>query len=189
MKLDTAQIENYENMTVEEKLAALEAIDIPDQNAEIERLRSAITKSNADAAEWKKKHNALLTADEQAKQEQEDIFKEMQEELATLRREKSVSDAKSKLLSIGYSEKLCSAAAEALCDGRIDDIIQSFSEFIKSHDAEMKAAAFSKTPQPNSVVSDLYMTKTDFLKMTPQDKLNFAREHPQEYEMIYKGES
>lgn len=59
MKIDLTKIEGYDAMTPEEKIAALEAFQYDDHESEVQRLRAALTKSNSDAADWKRKHNAL----------------------------------------------------------------------------------------------------------------------------------
>jgi hypothetical protein len=51
-----------EGMSLEEIEAALADIEIPaDQSGEIERLKSALSKSNSENAEWKKKHREALS--------------------------------------------------------------------------------------------------------------------------------
>ncbi len=58
-KIDTTKIEGYAGMTAEQKLAALEAFELPDNNsAELERLKNAVSKANSEAAEYKKQLRA-----------------------------------------------------------------------------------------------------------------------------------
>ena len=66
-KIDVSKIEGYDTMTPEEKLAALESFEYEDNATELERYKNAVTKANSEAADWKKKHNALLTAEDKAK--------------------------------------------------------------------------------------------------------------------------
>ena len=72
-KIDTSKINGYAEMTAEQKLAALEAFEYEDGLSEVERLRNAISKANSDAAEWKRKHNALLSDDEKRKAEEQKV--------------------------------------------------------------------------------------------------------------------
>ena len=54
-----------EGMTVEEIEAALADIEFPeDQSAEVKRLKDALSKSNSENAEWKKKHRDALSEEE-----------------------------------------------------------------------------------------------------------------------------
>ena len=91
MKIDVTKIEGYENMSPEEKLAALEAFEYEDNASELERYKNAVSKANSEAAEWKKKHNALLDADSQAKQEQEEELANLRKEVEDRRKDKAVS--------------------------------------------------------------------------------------------------
>mgnify|MGYP003194734982 CR=1 FL=1 len=69
MKLNVLLGDAYkEGMTADEIISALEKV--ADPNAEIEKLRNAVTKANGEAAEYKKQLKAKRTDDENAAQEQ-----------------------------------------------------------------------------------------------------------------------
>lgn len=55
MKIDTTAIAGYEEMSTEEKLAALEAYEFeapaPKDGEEVTKLKAALSKANSDAAE------------------------------------------------------------------------------------------------------------------------------------------
>ena len=92
-KIDTTKIEGYADMTAEQKLAALEAFELPDNNsAELERLKNAVSKANSEAAEYKKQLRAKQTDAEIKAAEDEKARTEMEKELEGLRREKMISD-------------------------------------------------------------------------------------------------
>ena len=91
-KIDTSLIEGYADMTPEQKLAALEGYEYDDHSEELERQKAAVTKANGEAAEWKRKHTALLSEEEKKKQEDADKLTSMEKELAELRKDKVVSD-------------------------------------------------------------------------------------------------
>ena len=61
-KIDTSKITGYAEMSAEDKLKALEAFEYEDNAAELEKQKAAVSKANSEAAEWKRKHNALLGA-------------------------------------------------------------------------------------------------------------------------------
>ena len=76
MKIDTSKISGYGDMTLEEKLAALEGFEYespaPDMG-EIQRLKDAVSRANSEAAEYKKQLKAKMTDDEaRAQQETEE---------------------------------------------------------------------------------------------------------------------
>lgn len=105
-KIDTSKIEGYANMTPEQKLAALEGFEYEDNSAELEKQKNALSKANSEAAEWKRKHNALLSEEEKKKQEDADKLAQMEQELADLRKGKTVSEYKAKFVAQGYDEAL-----------------------------------------------------------------------------------
>lgn len=88
-KIDASKIEGYEEMSVEEKLAALENYEYEDNSSEIEKLKAVISKANSEAAEWKKKHNALISEDEQKKQAAEEELQALREQVESMNREKN----------------------------------------------------------------------------------------------------
>lgn len=105
-KIDTSKITGYAEMSAEDKLKALEAFEYEDNAAELEKQKAAVSKANSEAAEWKRKHNALLGEDEKKKQEQEEKFANMEKELSELREAKRVSEFKAKFIAQGYDEVL-----------------------------------------------------------------------------------
>ena len=74
-KIDTSRIAGYADMSLEDKLKALEAFEYNDNASELEKQKAAVSKANSEAAEWKRKHNALLSEDEQKKQQQYKLHK------------------------------------------------------------------------------------------------------------------
>ena len=102
----TDRIAGYAEMSAEDKLKALEALEEADSSAELERMKNAVSKANSEAAAWKKKHNELLTEDERKKQEDADALADMKKELDELRRlserkalasEQQINDLKDRL--------------------------------------------------------------------------------------------
>ena len=76
-KIDTKLITGYEQMTPEQKVAALEAYNHPDPDYSGYVKKDLYDKAASDAASWKKKHNELLTEDERKKQEDADALANM----------------------------------------------------------------------------------------------------------------
>ena len=71
MNIDVSTIPGYAEMTAEEKVAALEGYTFEPpksvDNAEVDKLKQAVSKANSEAAEWKRKHNALLSDDDRSR--------------------------------------------------------------------------------------------------------------------------
>lgn len=160
-KIDTSKIEGYADMTPEQKLAALEGYEYEDHSEELERQKAAVTKANGEAAEWKRKHTALLSEDEKKKQEDADKLASMEKELAELRKGKVVSDYKAKFVAQGYSEELADETAKALADGDMTKVFANQQKFLADYAKGVKAEALKGTPKPPAGGSS---TDVDFAK-------------------------
>lgn len=164
-KIDTTLISGYEDMTAEEKLAALENYEYDDKADEISRLKAANTKASKEAAEWKRKHNALLDDDSRKQQEADERVQAMEEELKSLRRDKTLASYKASYVSMGYSEDLAAEVAEAMADGDTDKVFDCQKRFLESHDKEITKGALQKTPRPGAGAGEAYKTKEDIMKI------------------------
>lgn len=160
-KIDTSKIEGYAEMTPEQKLAALEGYEYEDHSEELERQKAAVSKANGEAAEWKRKHTALLSEDEKKKQEDADKLASMEKELAELRKGKVVSDYKAKFVAQGYSEELADETAKALADGDMTKVFANQQKFLTDYAKGVKAEALKGTPKPPAGGSS---TDVDFAK-------------------------
>lgn len=147
-KIDTSKIEGYADMSAEDKLKALEAFEYEDNAAELERQKNALSKANSEAAEWKRKHNALLSEDEKKKQEDADKLAQMEKELSELRKGKTVSEYKAKFIAQGYDEALAEDTAKAMADGDSAKVFANQSKFLEDYAKKVKADALKKTPKP-----------------------------------------
>lgn len=147
-KINTNDIEGYENMTPEQKVAALEAYEYEDNTAEVNRLKGAASKANAEAAEWKRKHNALLGEEERKKAEDNEALAAMKQELESLKREKAVSEYKASFIGQGYPEELALETAKALASGDTSTLFANQKKFLDAHDKSMRADALKSTPRP-----------------------------------------
>ena len=145
-KIDTKLITGYEQMTLEQKVAALEAYNHPDPDYSGYVKKDLYDKAASDAASWKKKHNELLTEDERKKQEDADALANMKKELDELRKDKTISEFKAK----GYDEKLAADTAKAMADGNTDKVFANQQIFLETYAKQVKASAMQGTPKPAS---------------------------------------
>ena len=183
----TDRIAGYAEMSAEDKLKALEALEEADNSAELERMKNAVSKANSEAAAWKKKHNELLGEEERKKQEQADHLAQVEKELADLRKEKTVSEYAAKFLGMGYEESLAKETAQAMADGDTEKV---FANQVKFNDALKKSAIADKlknTPRPG-VGSDggTVMTLKKLRTLPDEEYERFATEHPEEYKALYE---
>jgi len=148
MKIDVTKIDGYADMTPEQKLAALEAYDVPDLSSEVERYKNAASKANSEAADWKRKHNALLSEEDKKKKEDKEKFESLEKEVATLRKEKQISSHKAQFMGMGYDEALATETATAMVEGNTDLVFANQKKFLENHDKTIKADMFKQTPRP-----------------------------------------
>lgn len=147
-KIDTALIEGYADMSAEEKLKALEGYEYDDHAAELDAQKRAVTKANSEAAEWKRKHNALLTEEDRRKQEQEEKLSGMEQELQELREGKRISEFQSQFLAQGYEESLALETAQAMVKGDTATVFANQKKFLDEYAKKVRADAIKGTPKP-----------------------------------------
>lgn len=147
-KIDTSTIEGFDKMTPEQKLAAITGLDIPDPDYSGYVKKEVFDKTASEAAEWKKKHNALLSEEEQKKLANEQAFDEMKQKLEALEKEKTVSTYKASYIAQGYDETLATETAQALVNGDMTKVFANSQKYLADHDKKMKAEILKSTPTP-----------------------------------------
>ena len=149
MKIDTSKIPGYADLSAEEKLLALEAYEIEepkDASEEVTKLRTALSKANSDAAEWKRQFREKQTEAERAEAERAEREKAVEEELRLLRRDKTVSGYVAQHLALGYDKDLALRAAEAMADNDAAGIIACQQEFLVAKTKEIEANSLNRQP-------------------------------------------
>lgn len=150
MRIDTAKIENYAEMSAEEKLKALEEYEFEapekDDSEEVKKLRTALSNANSQAADWKRQFREKQSEAERAEAERKEHEQAVEEELRTLRKEKSVSGYQAQYLALGYSNELALRAAEATADGNAAEIMACQRDFLEEKKKELEEKALNKQP-------------------------------------------
>ena len=151
MRIDTAKIEGYAEMSAEDKLKALEEFEFEapapkESTDEVNKLKTALSKANSDAAEWKRQFREKQTEAERAEAERAEREKAVEDELRTLRRDKTVSGYQAQCLALGYTQELALRAAEAMADNDAAAIMACQQEFLDAKQKELEAAALNKQP-------------------------------------------
>lgn len=183
-KINTSAIEGYADMTAEEKLAALEAMDIPD----VDKMKSALDKATSEAAGYKKQLRERMTEDEAKEAERAAREAAIQKELEQLRAEKLVDQHTAKFLGLGYDEKLARETAAALATGDNELVFKNHAKFLADREKALRAEILKSTPTPPAGDGAVKKSKEDIQKMTLVEKQKFFRENPDEYKDLYKTE-
>ena len=186
-KIDVSKIQGYADMSAEEKLQALESYEYDDGTSEIERYKNATSKANSEAAEWKKKHNALLSEDEKSKQEQADYIAELKKQNEELLKERDVAKYKTELIATGYSEDLATETANALFSGDVSVVLKNQAKFVAEQKKAVIAESVKNTPIPPVGNGDgKTLTKAEFSKMTLAEQLEVFEKTPELYNELIK---
>lgn len=185
MKLDTSRIENYDNMSAEEKLAALESYEF-DTKGYVKK--DLFDKTASELAALKKEYKGKLSEEEQKQAERDEQFAAMQNELNVLKEEKQLSEMTARYLSLGYDEKLAEDTAKAMVKGDVAKVFANQKTHQDSIAQKVKTDILKDTPKPGAGSGSQTMTKEAFRKLSVAERLAFSTEHPDEYKQIYKGE-
>ena len=185
-KIDFSKIENYENMTAEEKLAALEALDLPDPDFTGWVKKDLLDKATSEAAGYKKQLRERMSEDEAAKQKADEERAEIMAELESLRADKAIGEYTTQFMGLGYDETLAKSTAAAIQKGDMTTMFKNHAKFVVEREKAMKAELLKNTPTPPAGDGSGTMTKADFMKLSLIDKQKFAAENPKQYEEFYK---
>lgn len=185
-KIDISKIEGYENMTSEEKLAALEALELPEPDYTGFVKKDVADKYASEAANYKKQLRERMSEEEAAKAKAAEDMAAVMSELETLRTEKAVSEYTTQFMGIGYDEALAKSTATALQKGDMAVLFKNHAKFVAENEQRLKAELLKGTPTPPAGDPSGTFTKADFQKLSLLEKQKFATENPEQYKEFYK---
>lgn len=186
-KIDFSKIEGYDTMTAEEKLAALEALDLPDPDYTGWVKKDLADKYASEAAGYKKQLREKMTEDEAAKAKAAEDLERVMTELESLRSEKAISEYAAQFMGIGYDEALAKSTAQALQKGDMSVMFKNHAKFVSDREKALKAELLKNTPAPPAGEGNKGVSKEDFSKMNLDEKAKFAAENPEKYKEFYGG--
>lgn len=140
-------IENYENMTIEEKVAALEAYE-PDMSGYV--TKAQLDKVASEAASYKKKLREKMTAEEEKAAREAEERSALQARVEELERERTINKYTTSYLSMGYDEALAKETAEAMVSGEMDLVFANQRAFALNREKTLRAEILKSTPRPAS---------------------------------------
>ena len=182
----TENIENYSGMTTEEKLAALEALEMPRPDYTGWVKKEVLDKAASEAATYKKQLREKMSEDEAraaaAAEEQAALVKRAEEAERAL----AISNYAASYLALGYSAELAKSTAEALAGGDMETVFKNQQVFVDAREQALKTEWMKGTPRPAGGNPEAGMKKEDFSKMSLAEKQKFATENPEAYKEFYK---
>lgn len=134
-------------MTEDEISAALETVGQGNE-AEVNRLKAALSKANSEAADYKKQLRGKQSEDEANAAAQKEEHDRLAQENADLKRSIALSERKAKLLAMGYDESLATETATAMVDGDMDKVMANQSKYLEVQKKAIQADHMRKTPRP-----------------------------------------
>lgn len=177
-------IENYENMTPEEKLAAWEAFD-PEKNGFVSK--STFDKKASEASELGKQLKSRMTEDEAKAAKEAEEKAALIARVEQLEHEKAVNNYTTAYLAMGYDEKLAKSSAEAIVKGDMDTVFANQKTHTETREKALKAEWLKETPPPAGGGVDKGMKKEDLSKLSLAEQAKFANENPDVYKGFYGG--
>lgn len=138
--IDTSTIAGYADMTAEEKVAALEAHNIPDPKDSGWIEKNKFDKLSSDYAALKK---SSKTSTEDAEK-----IATLEQTVKQLTEDKLRGEHKAKFVALGYDETLAASTADAMVKGDMETVFANQKAFLTKHDNDIAAAAMKNTPAP-----------------------------------------
>lgn len=175
MKLtDTIKMpENLDGMSAEELKAFITGLEIPDakpevntSSDEITRLKNALTKSNSEAADYRKKWQSTLSEQERLEAERQQREADMLAENAALKKDIAIGEYTARCLAMGYSAELAKSSALAWAEGNNEQVFADMNTFIAEKTKQLQAEALNNQPQLTN--------GSPIVTPTPEDDLTAA---------------
>lgn len=138
-----------EGMSAQDIEKALESIEMPtDNSSEIERLKNALSKSNSEAAEYKKQLREKMTAEEVKAKEDAERLNDLQSKYDTLLKETTITKNKAQLIALGYDDTLAAEAAQAIADGDSEKVFAAQKKHLDAVEKKIREDVLKSTPKP-----------------------------------------
>ena len=149
-KIDTTKIEGFDGMSADEKLNALLGYEFEEpkqtEPTDVTKLKTALSKSNSEAAEYKRLLREKQTESERAEADRLEKEKNLQAELEAYRNKERISNYKAQLMTAGIDAETASVMANALPEGVSDDYFAATKAFIEAKTQSLLSESLNKQP-------------------------------------------
>ncbi len=176
---DTSTQQN-DTMTMQEMQDKVQALMI--ENAKLKRSKD---KATSEAAGWKDKYNATLSATERASQEKAEQAAKDAEELEGLKKYKAINELSKEYMKRGYSADMAEKIAEAEYDGDRDTRFKIMDQFDAAQRKSWEQEWIKSRPEINTGSGDgATVTQEQFNAMNLHDRTKLLRENPALYNRL-----
>ena len=175
-------IENYENMSVEEKLAALEAYEPTDVVS-----KATFDKTASELAAAKKRERERMTEEEAKAAKAAEGHAALIERAEKAERELTVSKYVAAYAAMGYDEKLAKSTAEAMATGDMETVFKNQKLYQDAREKNLRAEILKATPAPSAGAPTTGVTKETFDAMSYRERVALFNENPELYNHLNGG--
>ena len=147
-KIDISTIEGYADMTPEQKVAALEAFELPKPDFSGFVSKATFDKTASELATLKKRQSELLSEDERKKQEDADKMAGLEQQVKDLTGQLTLNQYNTELLNLGYDKDLALSTAKAMVDGDTKTVFANQKAFKDAQEKALRAKIMQETPYP-----------------------------------------
>lgn len=147
-KIDTKKIEGYAAMTLEQKLAALEAYELEEADYTGYVKKDVFDKTASELASVKKQLRERMSAEEKKEKDEAEKREKLQNDYDALLKRVTISDNKAKFLALGYDDALAGETAEAVANGEMDKVFANQKKYMDSFEKKIRADVLKDTPKP-----------------------------------------
>ena len=153
-------IEGFDDMSVEEQLAAVRALDIPEKVNLADYVKKSVFDAKAsEASELSKKLKSQMSDEDKEKEDMKEQIAALQEKYDTLSathnetlKEIRIAQYKANFIAQGYDEALAQETANALEAGEMDKVLANNKRFADALSAKIKADLMKGDPHPSGGV-------------------------------------
>ena len=188
-KIDTSKIENFDSMSDEEKIKALQDFDfvtseeLEDELKKAKKANDKLSSENAELKRQKKKLESEKADDDDAHKTEIEKLTERIDEMVKVN---SINEYKASFIAQGYSEELALDTAKASVDGDIKKIMANQKKFLEEHDKKVIQKAMTEVKSPKGSEEKYKdMTLEKFRKLSSVERAEYSKNYPEEYQSLY----
>jgi hypothetical protein len=148
-KIDPSRIEGFDNLSADEKVAALlnQEIEVEQtEPADVTKLKTSLSKANSEAAEYKRQLREKQSEAERAEAERAEKEQMMQEKLAAYETRERIASYKAQLMTAGIDPNTADLMAKSLPEGVTDEYFAATKAFLEAQKQALLSESLNKQP-------------------------------------------
>ena len=139
-----------DGMSIEDINNALAGVNLNANQQEIEKLKTAVSRANSEAAEFKRQLRDATTTATDADKAWQTKYQDLEKRFGALERERNIGAHKTRFLELGYDGTLAESTATAMVDNDLETVFKNHKAFLEAHDKKVLQDTLRQTPRPGS---------------------------------------